>query len=245
MKSKIIILIISVIYIVGTTACDSMDDNYKQYLEETNYSGKVTQLQALAGNERILLKWENPKDQKSKKIKVVYGEDNQEKVFDSLVDSAMIDGLGLSSYVFNVYTMDVYGNLSIPVTISKSPYGAAHIKSLEPPRCSIHKQDNGKYTIQLANVSSALMKFGGKVDYRIKGTDNTTNSGTFTTEANLAFADTNIKDIELQEGIEYTIEYDVTVYPALLKNKKPDGTLEYTEISFDTTVISGSKTVNP
>lgn len=247
MKSKISILILSAVLVAGFVSCDNMDDNYKQYLEETNYSGTISDLKASAGNERVLLEWTNPKDQKSKKIKVVYndGLNEGEKEFDTLIESAMMDGLALSSYTFTVYTIDDYGNASIPVTISKSPYTAAHISSLTPPRCTIQKQDDGKYTVNIINASSALMKFGGKIGYRINGSDGSDISDTFIKDVTDALTDVAIPDVPLSEDVEYTIKYDVTVYPALLKNKKPDGTLEYTEVSFDTTIVSGSATVTP
>lgn len=247
MKSKIKILILSAVWAAGFISCDNMDEKYKQYLEETNYSGKVSGLKASAGNERVLLEWTNPIDQKSKKIKVVFndGISDAEKEFDTLVESAMMDGLALSSYTFTVYTIDDYGNESIPVSVSKSPYTAAHISSLTPPRCTIQKQNDGKYTVNMINVSSALMKFGGKIDYRINGSDGSVISDTFTKDATNALTDVAIANVPLSEGVEYTIQYEVTVYPALLKNKKPDGTLEYTEVSFDTTIVSGNATVTP
>ncbi|MFA6795500.1 MAG: DUF4998 domain-containing protein, partial [Proteiniphilum sp.] len=55
--------------IMAYWGCDSMEDNFKQYLEEYNYSGKIDSLRVYPGFERVILAWDNPKDQKSKKIK--------------------------------------------------------------------------------------------------------------------------------------------------------------------------------
>lgn len=84
-----------------------MEDNFKQYLKEYNYSGKIDSLRVYPGFERVILAWNNPKDQKSKSIKIVYGPDSTVVTYDSLVDSVSIEGLDAGTgYEFIVYTMD-------------------------------------------------------------------------------------------------------------------------------------------
>ena len=93
MKRKYIYIVGSLLLFTGLIGCEDMDNNYKQYLQEYNYSGKVEALRSYIGFERIALAWDIPKDQKSKQILVEYGADKQQKLFDHMVDSVVIDGL--------------------------------------------------------------------------------------------------------------------------------------------------------
>ena len=190
----------------GFTSCDNMDALYTQYLQEQNYSGKISNLQGQSGTGRVILTWTNPEDQISKKIKIVYGDDKQERVYDTLVDEASIDGLTASAYEFTVYTMDAYDNLSVPVSISKTLYTQSHINSMEAPRCSLTKvvaaatddedtdggegtDDGGQgdsaeesytYTLTFAGLCNSLMMFGGELEYTIRDTEGTyTHSDTY------------------------------------------------------------------
>ena len=76
---------------LGVSSCSNMDELYKDYLTGSIYSGKVSDLTATAGNERVLLQWTNPKDQISKRIKVVYGEPEEIVETESLVDELYIE----------------------------------------------------------------------------------------------------------------------------------------------------------
>ena len=137
---------------LGVSSCSNMDELYKDYLTGSIYSGKVSDLTATAGNERVLLQWTNPKDQISKRIKVVYGEPEEIVETESLVDELYIENLSMGSYEFTVYTMDEYGNLSIPVSITKSIFTASMIDGIDPPRCTATLQEDGKYTIHFTGV---------------------------------------------------------------------------------------------
>ena len=129
MKSNILgTLLAATVALGGLAACDNMDALYTQYMQEQTYSGKISNLQGQSGTGRVVLTWTNPEDQISKKIKIVYGDDKQEKIYETLVDEASIDGLTASAYQFTVYTMDAFGNLSVPVSISKTLYTQSHIK---------------------------------------------------------------------------------------------------------------------
>ena len=74
MKIKYIVGCLLII-LLSLYGCDSMEENYEQYLEEYNYSGKITNLRVYPGYERVVLAWDNPKDQKSKSILIIYGPD--------------------------------------------------------------------------------------------------------------------------------------------------------------------------
>lgn len=228
---------------LGVSSCSNMDELYKDYLTGSIYSGKVSDLTATAGNERVLLQWTNPKDQISKRIKVVYGEPEEVIETESLVDELYIENLSMGSYEFTVYTMDEYGNLSIPVSITKSIFTASMIDGIDPPRCTATLQEDGKYTIHFTGVSGAMGMFGGDLEFTITG-DGFTYSDSYTVEVDYttyksSIVDLAFEDVELPGSGNYTLSYKLSVYPASLKDKTTSGVINYTEVSMDTTEISG------
>lgn len=107
-------------------ACKDMDDNYKQYLEDIpTYAPMVTDLKAESPEAGTLtLSWTLPKGDLAKKMQIVYKESTD--VADTidipqLETSYTITDLKLQQYEFNVYTIDDFGNHSIPVTSSFTP----------------------------------------------------------------------------------------------------------------------------
>ncbi|MGI6074714.1 MAG: DUF4998 domain-containing protein [Fermentimonas sp.] len=150
-------------------SCESMDDNYKEYLGEYNYSGKIDSLRVYPGFERVILAWDNPKDQKSKKIRIVYGADSTEIIYDQLVDSVSIDNLTSGAgYEFTIYTMDNSGNLSVPTSVTAFPISAEHVANLTPPSLIVDVKDN-EQVISLIGLSNVQMKFAGKISYTLEG----------------------------------------------------------------------------
>lgn len=256
----------------GFTSCDNMDALYIQYLQEQNYSGKISNLQGQSGTGRVILTWTNPTDQISKKIKIVYGDDKQERVYDTLVDEASIDGLTASAYEFTVYTMDAYDNLSVPVSISKTLYTQLHINSMEAPRCSLTKvvaeaadgeegdgTDDGEqggpaeesytYTLTFAGLCNSLMMFGGELEYTIRDTEGTyTHSDTYSVDIaanslSSSYITKSFEGLELVEGHAYEIEYSLQVYPANLASVGTNGSYSYTGKSIDLTTITKTVTI--
>lgn len=107
-------------------ACKDMDDNYKQYLEDIpTYAPMVTDLKAESPEAGTLtLSWTLPKGNLAKKMQIIYKESTD--VADTidipqLETSYTITDLKLQQYEFNVYTIDDFGNHSIPVTSSFTP----------------------------------------------------------------------------------------------------------------------------
>ena len=142
MKIKYIVGCLLII-LLSLYGCDSMEENYEQYLEEYNYSGKITNLRVYPGYERVVLAWDNPKDQKSKSILIIYGPDSTQATYDTLVDSVSIEGLSAGiGYEFIVYTQDEYKNLSVPVSITAFPISRDFVETLMPPSLVIDVQDN-------------------------------------------------------------------------------------------------------
>lgn len=233
---------------LGVSSCSNMDELYKGYLTGSIYSGKVSELTATAGNERVLLQWTNPVDQISKRIKVVYGETEEVIETEELVDELYIDNLTQASYEFKVYTMDAHGNLSIPSSITKSIFTSSMIGGIDHPRCTATLQDDGKYTIRFIGVSGAMAMFGGDFEFTISG-DGFTYSDSYTVEVDYSELKSDILDLEFEDvvipsGRDYTVSYKLTVFPASLKDKTTTGVINYTEVSMDKADISGEATLN-
>ena len=217
---KSIIRIGILLVVMAHYGCESMDDNYKQYLEEYNYSGKIDSLRVYPGYERVILAWDNPKDQKSKSIRIVYGVDSTVVNYDSMVDSVSIEGLDSGTgYEFIVYTLDAHQNLSVPTYITAFPVSQAFVEGLTPPMVVVQAIGPDQY-ISIMGTSNVLMKFSGNLEYTVNGP----NGFTQTDEVYLpAFIGQSQVDIPvssivplpfLPEG-EYTFEIKVSVYPII------------------------------
>ncbi len=249
MKSNILgTLLAATVALGGLAACDNMDALYTQYMQEQTYSGKISNLQGQSGTGRVVLTWTNPDDQISKKIKIVYGDDKLEKVYDTLVDEASIDGLTASAYQFTVYTMDAYDNLSVPVSISKTLYTQSHIGSMEPPRCTVAKQNDGTYTLTFSGLCNSLMMFGGELKYTIRGGAYThSDVYTETIAANAlssTFISKSFEGLELIEGETYEVEYELTVYPANMSSIGTNNTYSFSDKSIDLMTLSKTITLS-
>ena len=249
MKSNILgTLLAATVALGGLAACDNMDALYTQYMQEQTYSGKISNLQGQSGTGRVVLTWTNPEDQISKKIKIVYGDDKQEKIYETLGDEASIDGLTASAYQFTVYTMDAFGNLSVPVSISKTLYTQSHINGMEPPRCLLAKQEDGTYTLTFSGLCNSMMMFGGELKYTIRGGGYThSDIYTETIAANAltsTFISKSFEGLELVEGETYEVEYELAVYPANMSSIGTNNTYSFSDKSIDLMTISKTVTLS-
>ena len=215
---KSIILSVLFIAFVANYGCDSMEDNFEQYLEEYNYSGKIDSLRVYPGFERVILAWDNPKDQKSKSIRIIYGADSTVVNYDTLVDSVSIEGLSAGTgYEFIVYTVDAYNNLSVPTYITAFPISQAYVESLTPPMVVVQTMGSDQY-VSVMGTSNVVMNFSGHVEYKVSGPDG------FSLSDELYYpelAGRSQVDIPVSELIplpflptgEYTFEIKVSVWP--------------------------------
>ena len=201
---------------VPFTGCTDMDENYKQYTDEYNYSGKISNLRSYIGNERVILAWDNPKDQKSKTILIKYGVDKTEKTFGSLVDSVVIDKLDSGGgYMFEIFTQDASGNMSVPVSKTVLPISKKTIALLEAPTCFAEVSDDD-LAIKWYNLSTIAMHFNGKMTYSISGPDGFRKDAKF--DLGIKREDTAISSYtlpisELKGGVTYKIGYTIEVWP--------------------------------
>lgn len=112
------LFIIGIVLAFG--ACDSMEDNYKDYLNNVQqYSPSIRNLTHIDSLHTIELFWENPPGDLAVKIKIDWGEDSI--IIDEMADYYKLENLEIRGYDISVYTIDRYGNLSVPVTIAAFP----------------------------------------------------------------------------------------------------------------------------
>lgn len=219
-KIRLLIFAGILLAFLGNYGCDSMEDNFKQYLEEYNYSSKIDSLRIYPGFERVVLAWDNPKDQKAKSIRIIYGPDSTVVNYDTLVDSVSIEGLsGGTGYEFIVYTLDAHNNLSVPTSITAFPVSNAFVETLTPPSLVIQTIGADQY-ISLVATSNVLMSFAGNIEYTVTG------PGGFTKTDKVYLPDLKGKnqiDIPVTSVIplpflpvgEYTFDYKVSVLPIM------------------------------
>lgn len=120
MKIKHIIL--GALLFGSFAACEQMEDNYAGYLEEEKiYSPRVTDLSAREGLREATLYWTNPSGDIARQIRVDYGD--SAFTTESMVDSMLLTGLEIKGYDVSVFTLDRFGNLSVPATIQIFPNG--------------------------------------------------------------------------------------------------------------------------
>lgn len=214
-KSMIIVSIL--LALLSNYGCDSMEDNFKQYLEEYNYSGKIDSLRVYPGFERVVLAWDNPKDQKSKSIKIIYGADSTVVTYDTLVDSVSIEGLDAGTgYEFIVFTLDAKKNISVPTSITAFPVSKAFVDALTPPSIVVQTIGAEQY-ISVIGTTNVLMRFAGDIEYTVSGAGGFTQSGKAQLpdmegkpQINLPVSALGISF--LPPG-EYTFNYKVSVFP--------------------------------
>jgi hypothetical protein len=106
--------------LLACCACDSMDDNYKDYLYNVQqYSPSVRNLTHVDALGTVELFWENPPGNLAVKIKIDWeaGADT----INEMIEYYKLENLEIRGYDISVYTIDRYGNLSVPVTVSAFP----------------------------------------------------------------------------------------------------------------------------
>ena len=217
---KSIIRIGILLVVMAHYGCESMDDNYKQYVEEYNYSGKIDSLRVYPGYERVILAWDNPKDQKSKSIRIVYGVDSTVVNYDSMVDSVSIEGLNAGTgYEFIVYTLDAQQNLSVPTYITAFPVSQAFVDGLTPPMVVVQAIGPDQY-ISIMGTSNVLMKFSGNLEYTVNGPDGFTQTDevylpAFIGQSQVDIPVSSIVPLPFLPEGEYTFEIKVSVYPII------------------------------
>ncbi|MDP4240326.1 MAG: DUF4998 domain-containing protein [Bacteroidota bacterium] len=104
------------------TNCNSMEDNYKDYLSNVQtYSPRVINLAVVSGLKEATLTWTNPKGNIA--VKNVITLQDSTIVLDGLVETYKLTNLEIKGYQVSVYTVDKFNNYSVPATLSIFPNG--------------------------------------------------------------------------------------------------------------------------
>jgi hypothetical protein len=148
--------------------CTEMEDNYKQYTEETIYPGKVSRVVAKVGIEQIYLSWKSPTDPKSSRIMVKYTEKDS-VITDSIVSKIVITGLTESrGYDFYICSLDDYGNKSVSTSANAKPMMRSYVENNVKPTKPTFTYSSTKATgtIKWEKLTTSIMKFA-KGNYRL------------------------------------------------------------------------------
>jgi hypothetical protein len=120
-----IVLICTLMF--AATSCEDMDENYREYLDNIpTYAPAVRNLRAVSpepGN--LTLMWDIVDDTHLiKTMRIVVKKtatDIKTIEIPEVVNEYTVTGLELQGYEFEVFTIDEFGNLSIPVTETFTP----------------------------------------------------------------------------------------------------------------------------
>ena len=223
MKRKYLFLSIILLATIAfvNQSCEGMDDNFRQYLGERNYSGRVDSLTATPGVNRVVLRWVNPTDQRSRSIRIVYGPDNNVLEFPTLVNEASIEGLtDATGREFTVFTVDAFGNLSVPVSTTAIPVSETFIGNLTPPTPVVMAVGLDQ-SITFIGSSNVLMRFAGHIRYTITAPDGTIFQGEAdlsdqegAVQANMIVSE-HLVGVDILSPGAYSFEYEVAVLPVM------------------------------
>ena len=127
MKQLIYTIAIGCMVLFTATSCKDMDDNYREYLDNVpTYAPAVRNLRAVSpepGN--LTLMWDIVDDThliKSMRIVVKKTATDMRTIeIPNVVTEYTVTDLELQGYEFEVFTIDGFGNLSIPVTETFTP----------------------------------------------------------------------------------------------------------------------------
>jgi len=110
------------ILLFSAFSCEKMEDNYSKYKKkEKIYSPRITNLTAIEGLKTATLNWDNPQGSIAKKILIDFQDDSL--MFETMVNTAVLNNLEIKAYTVTVYTLDEFGNRSVPTKIQIFPNG--------------------------------------------------------------------------------------------------------------------------
>ncbi|NGF55231.1 hypothetical protein G5B00_01785 [Parapedobacter sp. SGR-10] len=157
------ITICFVIVLYGLIGCTPMDYYYKDLVElgDRIYVGKLNNIRAYVGYERLKLEWDHPSDPSITKV-VVYWNDRSDSVVYLMdktedVGAVLIEGLSEEQYVFNAITYDEKGNRSLPTEITARAYGEMFQQTLRNRVIESTSVSSGSVTINWYEEFSETM----------------------------------------------------------------------------------------
>lgn len=181
---RYILLFLVALSSVILSSCTDMYESLRQYSGEIVYPARFDTIVGQVGYERVELDLMKAGRIPSKKIKlgkaqkVIIKYDDQEIKVDSLVSWVNLKGLTQPKlYRFKVFTVDEYGNQSVPREIALIPYTSADLATLvmssprvlASPSAAVVDWPNGLNSVLLDYVS---------LSYSYKDKDGATKTGT-------------------------------------------------------------------
>ncbi|WP_298239018.1 DUF4998 domain-containing protein [uncultured Algibacter sp.] len=213
MKKIIVLLVIMLLY-----NCSEMNELHQPYLDrgEQIYTEKALGLTAFSGKNRVELKWVLLSDISIRKARIIW--EDKFDVKDSLdIDitvtsgivelySKVIEGLEEGSYLFEVKTMDGFGNQSVPVTKIGKALGDIYLATLTNRQIASHVVDVDDIFAVEFEMSTNLPE-----DYiysEFKYTNNNGEEATYTLPTdNLAGFSLDLSDIDITKNIFFRSVY--------------------------------------
>lgn len=257
-------IIPALLMMLGLASCENMDWLHKEYLQEGSiYAGKISDLEVEAGFERAILKWKNPKDLVSKKIRIGYGLSEVEGdyiIIDELIDQYELTGLSdYTSYFFEVATLDAYDNPSLVSTIETPMFNHTSLEGIDLPTFMIY--DNSLSDKSATGFRIVVDRLSGRINFFTAiewqvyedGTQTLITKGELVRTQNeidqdiLQYEGTSfsvetekwIGDYNFKAGKNYTFKYKLSFLPAIFREKTSAGVFVYDRICTDVQTIEG------
>ncbi len=206
-------LIFLSVLVLGAVSCTDLNEMHQPYLDrgETIYTEKPDSLTSMNGRERVKLNWYLYSDAAITGARI-YWNDEQDStdvaysVTAGMTNSisAMVEGLEEGSYIFNVKTMDQYGNMSVPVQVAGVSYGDEYANSLVNNRAIASNQtENDTIVFTMKSI-----KYDDYIDSELKFTDNSGNEqSTLLTDEDKTKFEISRADIDIAQPIYYRSLY--------------------------------------
>ena len=148
-KIKIFSIIGFVALMLVLFSCESMTDNYQQYIKdgEIIYTTKLDSVKAFAGNHRVLISGILKEAFSVKQVVVYWNDFTDSLVVDYIrendVDTVniLVENLEEKSYEFDIYTSDGEGHRSVKVVVFGTAYGERYQESLYPRTVNTYKME--------------------------------------------------------------------------------------------------------
>lgn len=122
MKKKLYPIILLVLLTFLFAKCEVMEDNYSDYLGNVKmYSPRVTDLTVQSGLKEATLLWKNPQGNIAVKNAILL--QDSMIIIDGLTEVYKLQNLEIKGYAVSVFTVDKFGNFSVPAQTTIFPNG--------------------------------------------------------------------------------------------------------------------------
>jgi len=217
MKKILFVLTVCCVATFYYSCDDDAYDNIKKYVSsEIIYPEKFDTISAAVGFERVEIyltragRSDSIKYDPYKATKTIVEYDNIKKEYDGMVSWLNVDGLDLAKlYRFKVYTIDKYGNQSVPQEISCIPFTKEDRDAIVIADPKTILSPWGISFSWPSGLSSSGWNFVG-CDYSFKDKDGKDIVGFMEEGGTLRFDATN-----LEPGSQLNLKFDINVLPIL------------------------------